>query len=241
MKLKAVLVCLGLIAGLVIGEIGLRIAGISYPVFDAYDHDRAIALKPGKAGWYYGEGGAYVRINNQGYRDVEHGKQKPQGVFRIAVLGDSFTEARQVDIEKTFWKKLETTLQDHPEFGGRKIEVLNFGIGGYGPPQELLTLKLHALSFSPDLVVLAFCPGNDVAQNSKELVRHMQSGNRFAPFYALRDNRLVLDSSFRDLSVDYVERRFLLTAIHYSRFLELINQARRGGDPCSSEGADTVT
>ena len=227
MKQNAILVCLGLIAGLVIGELGLRIAGISYPVFEAYDHDRGRALKPGKAGWYYGEGGAYVQINSQGYRDVEHTKQKPQGVFRIAVLGDSFTEARQVDIENTFWKKLETTLQDRREFGGQKIEVLNFGIGGYGPAQELLTLKLHALGFSPDLVVLAFCPGNDVAQNSKELIRYLQSANRFAPFYVLRDNRLVLDSSFRALSIDYVERRFLLTAIHYSRLLELINQARR--------------
>jgi len=106
MKQKALLLCFALIVGLILGEVGLRILGVSYPVFDAYDYYRAIALKPGKEGWYNGEGGAYVKINSLGYRDVEHTKEKPPGVFRIAVLGDSFTEARQVDIAATFWKRL---------------------------------------------------------------------------------------------------------------------------------------
>ena len=57
------LVCGGLLAGLILAEVGLRILGITYPVFDAYDATRGIALKPGKQGWYYGEGGAYVKIN----------------------------------------------------------------------------------------------------------------------------------------------------------------------------------
>ena len=222
---KILLLGLGLIVGLVIAEGGLRVSGVSYPVFDAYDHDRAIALKPGKEGWYYGEGRAYLKINSLGYRDVEHTKQKPPGVFRIAVLGDSFTEARQVDIAATFWKRLEAHLQGRPEFSHHRIEVLNFGIGGYGPTQEFLTLKKHVLDFSPDLVILAFCPGNDLANNSRQLIS--QVNRSFTPFYVLRDGQLVLDNSFRDLSIDYLQRRFLLASIHYSRILEIVNQVRR--------------
>jgi hypothetical protein len=225
MKQNALLLCCAVIVGIVLGEAGLRISGVSYPVFDTYDHDRGIALKPGKEGWYDGEGKAYVAINSLGYRDVEHTKVKPAGVFRIAVLGDSFTEARQVDIEETFWKRLEARLDRRREFEGRRIEVLNFGVGGYGTAQQLLTLKLHALDFSPDLVVLAFCPGNDIADNSKLL--SSQVNRSFRPFYSLRDGALVLDSSFRDFSLTYLQRRVSLTVIHYSRVLELMNQARR--------------
>src|SRR5438093_12772127 len=137
---KALAVGASLLVGLILTEVGLRIFGASYPVFDVYDRDRADALKPGKTGWYYGEGGAHLKINSLGYRDVEHRKDKQHGVFRIAVLGDSFTEARQVDIADTFSKRLETLLQGRSEFRNLKIEVLNFGIGGYGTTQELLTL-----------------------------------------------------------------------------------------------------
>ena len=212
-------------AGLILAEVGLRILGITYPVFDAYDAARGVALKPGKQGWDDGEGGAYVKINSLGYRDVEHTREKPPGVFRIAVLGDSFTEARQVSIGDTFCKQLEKRLSGRPEFGNLKVEVLNFGIGGYGTDQELLTLRLHVLDFSPDLVMLAFCPGNDVAGNSRQL--NSQVKNSFKPFYQLRDGKLIVDNSFRNFGFDYLYRRFLLEAIHYSRCLELINQARR--------------
>lgn len=227
------LVCGGLLAGLILAEVGLRILRITYPVFDAYDATRGIALKPGKQGWYYGEGRAYVKINSLGYRDVEHTREKPPGVFRIAVLGDSMTEARQVSIADTFCKQLEKRLSGRPEFGNLKVEVLNFGIGGFGTDQELQTLRLHALDFSPDLVMLAFSPANDVSGNFKPLVSQVRSAvgagyaNVYKPFYQLRDGKLIVDNSFRNFGLYYLYRRFLLEAIHYSRCLELINQARR--------------
>ena len=143
------------------------------------------------------------------------------------------TEARQVSIADTFCKQLEKRLSGRPEFGNLKVEVLNFGIGGYGTDQELLTLRLHVLDFSPDLVMLAFCPGNDVAGNSRQLDSQVKRAfgagyaNSYKPFYQLRDGKLIVDNSFRNFRLDYLYRRFLLEAIHYSRCLELINQARR--------------
>ena len=91
-------------------EIVLRVGGVSFPIFDAYDADRVLKLKPGKEGRYDKEGSGYLEINSRGYRDDEHTLQKPSDVFRIAILGDSFTEARQVEFEETYWKQLEAIL-----------------------------------------------------------------------------------------------------------------------------------
>src|SRR6267143_6696372 len=104
----------GLFVGLLICEIGLRVVGFSSPLFTMTDPYRGISLRPDAEGWWREEGNAYVRINSAGLRDREHAKQKPPNTFRIAVLGDSFAEARQVPIEDTFWAMLEKKLQECP-------------------------------------------------------------------------------------------------------------------------------
>ena len=96
----ATLVCVALC------EVGLRLAGVSFPVFDDFDATRGMALRPGKEGWYRMEGAGYLKINSLGYRDAEHELPKPANTFRVAVLGDSFVEARQVAIQDTFWSHL---------------------------------------------------------------------------------------------------------------------------------------
>jgi hypothetical protein len=224
-----VLVVSAVVLGVLLAELVLRIAGVTFPVFDTYDHHRAVALKPGKKGWYEKEGSAYLTINSLGYRDVEHIEAKPSGTFRIAVLGDSFSEARQVDISDTYWKLLEGIVSACPTLAGRKVEVLNFGVGGYSTTQSLLTLDLHALDFEPDLVLLGFLSGNDVAENSKRIAGDALGGWRddFRPFSVFRDGHLVLDNAFRDLNLANLGRRFMFQFIHYSRVLELINQTRR--------------
>ena len=45
--------------------------------------------------------------------------------------------------------------------------MINLGVGGFGTLQELLVLEQEGLRFDPDLVILAFYFGNDVANNSK--------------------------------------------------------------------------
>jgi lysophospholipase L1-like esterase len=84
-------------------------------------------------------------------------------VFRIVVLGDSFMEAYQVPLETSLPYLLQERLAD------RKVEVINLGIGGYGTAQELLYLRDEGFKYQPDLVVLAFYPGNDVQNNSHRL------------------------------------------------------------------------
>lgn len=203
--------------GIVFFEILMRLAGVSFPVFDTFDEVRGVKLFPGKEGWYRAEGEAYLRINSLGYRDREHTLEKPIGTFRIAVLGDSFTEARQVPIEKTYWYYVGKELDACPALSGRQIEVLNFGIGGYNPSQEVMTYDLDARRFAPDLVLLGFFAGNDV--------QDVDHGWRISsPTYRLVDKKLVLDKPAEEPPI---WKRLLYVGVHYSRVLELINEVRR--------------
>src|SRR5258708_2155036 len=119
------------------------------------------------AGWQQDEGRAYIKVNSQGWRDREHATAKPAATYRIAVLGDSYVEAMQLELERAFWSLLPERLKSCGFAGGRQIEALTFGVSGYGPAHELLTLQHRVWQYSPDLVLLAFFPGNDVRNNSQ--------------------------------------------------------------------------
>jgi len=187
---KILLVAAGLIIALMLCEAGLRLAGIEYPHFYKFEPYVGTGLRPDIKGYWLPEGGGYVSINSAGLRDREHAVKKPPHTLRIAVLGDSFTEAMQVNREEAFWTILEKKLQDCQNLKGRKVEVINFGTSGFGTTQELLTLEYRVWQYSPDVVLLAFTSGNDVADNSPAL-----NPNEDAPFYVFRDGKLVLDDS----------------------------------------------
>jgi hypothetical protein len=187
---NVLLVLASLVIGILGAEIALHAAGVSFAHFYRPDPLVGEALIPGAEGWDQSENPTYVRINSMGMRDREHSVEKPPGVFRIAVLGDSYAEAKQVPLEATFWSVAERVLADCPARDGRTIEVLNFGVAGYGTTQELLTLEHRALRFRPDLVLLAFLTGNDVRNNSIELQ------GRGKPHFVERNGELVLDRSF---------------------------------------------
>jgi len=186
------LVYLSVALALILGEAALRLAGFSYPAFWRPDPLSGASLRPGMEGWQSGEGRAYVKINQDGLRDREHALDKPAGTYRIAILGDSYAEAMQVDLERTFWSLLPPRLERCGFAGGRRIETINFGVSGYGTADELLTLRERAWRYQPDMVLLAFFPGNDVRNNSRAL-----EGARGRAYFVLKGGELVLDDSFR--------------------------------------------
>lgn len=206
----------GLFMGVVIGEVGLRVASIegfqkigdfvdSAPTgFHTSDPDLGWKLKPGVSGEWKGEGASFVQVNSEGLHDREHTKAKPPNTLRVAVLGDSFTEAIHVPVEQTFWSKLERKLGNCDAVKGRKnVEVINFGVQGYGTAQQLIMLRKKVWDYNPDIVVLAFYIGNDVINNSPKL-----EYDRYRPFFAYdASGKLVPDMSFRNLApIDRNER-----------------------------------
>ncbi len=191
LRAKILLILTGLFFGLMVMEVALRIIGYSYPIWYATDPDRGYGLRAGVAGWYRREGGSYVRINSEGLRDREHARQKPANTFRIAVLGDSFSEAMHVSMEETYWALLESKLKDCPALQGRNVEVINFGVSGYGTAQELITLRRKVWDYQPDMVMLAMTTFNDISDNSRALKKTEE-----IPYFVFSNNQLVLDDSF---------------------------------------------
>jgi hypothetical protein len=186
-----VLVLGSVLVSLAAAEIALRVLGFSHASFWIPDKLTGSRLRPAAEGWSGREGGAHVKINSRGLRDREHEIPKPAGVYRIAVLGDSYAEALSVSVEQTFWWRLAQQLQSCAFASGRRVETVNFGVSGYGTADELLTLRHRAWEYSPDLVLLAFFPGNDVRNNSKRLELE-----RRRPFFIVREGALALDASF---------------------------------------------
>ncbi|MHC4269621.1 MAG: SGNH/GDSL hydrolase family protein [Planctomycetota bacterium] len=166
----------------------------------------------------------HVEFNSLGFRDVEHKIEKPYGVKRIAVIGDSFCESVQVNLTETFYKQLEKLLNRN---GNGKWEVLNFGVGDFGTTQEWITLNKYALKYSPDIILHQIFPLNDICNNTVELFGMCKSYNdRYRPYFIQSRNGFKLSSAQpvrnfvrRNLiSYNIVERIFLDSFGFYKQF-----------------------
>ncbi len=108
--------------------------------------------------------GAPVQTNSCGMRERELPLQKPLGTYRIAMIGDSFTFGWGVDEVDAFPRQLESFLNKIIERNKsasivnkiNSVEVLNFGVPGYSPFQEVASFEEKALAYDPDAVVLFF-------------------------------------------------------------------------------------
>lgn len=226
---KLLALAFGLAVALLALELGLRAVRYSFPKFCRADPRIGHVLRPGAAGWCLDEGDAYLAVNALGMRDRERAVERVPGVARIALLGDSFMEARQVAYEDSLPALLERALAAR----GRKVEVLNFGCTGYSTGQEYLFLEHRLPSFKPDLVLVAFCTANDVTDN----VRWPHS-DPIRPYFRLENGKLVLDEGYR--STRYQQRdasalfRGLYALSDWSRIVQLAaERATRAATPAA--------
>lgn len=221
------LLALSLLLAALLGEVLLRAVGFEYPSFYRHDRQTGTALRPGARGWWREEGEAYVSVNSAGMRDDrEIAREKPPGVFRVAVLGDSYAEALQVPVERTFWRLLEGRLAGCDFAAARRVEVLNFDVSGYATGQQLLALRHRAAAFGPDLVLLAFLSGNDVRDNSRAI-----AGSYPVPYFNLApDGGLLFDESYRAHWIHRLKTsplwRVMVETGDHLRLMQLLNKAK---------------
>lgn len=161
------------------------------------------------------------RINNFGWRDRDWTLEKPNGTTRIAVIGDSFVEAFQVEQESTFVKILERELSS--QRGEGRIEVMNFGRSGFTQADELLVVQSDVVHFSPDIVVLCVLPANDIEDARRETAPDL-----IRPFFIHdpQTNTLTLDVRFREMGefrtkvfVDVFKRNSALVSLMAERYV----------------------
>ena len=190
---KLLLAATSLALTLIVLELALTGIGFSDRPLYQFDAIRGYAYRPGVEEFQDdGEGDVSLITNRFGFRDRDRSLEKPSGVIRIAVLGDSFMVARKIPSENRFTEVMERQLNlEDNDVDGKRFEVLNFGVASYGTGQELLTLRHVAVRFQPDIVLLAIYPSNDVSTNSKKF----QPDNA-RPYFSLHQGELVVDRSF---------------------------------------------
>ncbi len=192
---RVALVVASLALALAVAEFALRhIGGLVQDEFMRLDPIRGWALRPGFEGWMSAERPLWMRINSDGMRDVERSRARTPNTLRIAVLGDSYMQGVNVPLEETFPSYLEARVSQCLAAPASRVEVLNFGVSGYGTAQELLAYRHQAASYAPDLVLLAMYTRNDIANNHPEL--NPTEVPELAPYFILRDGELVEDRSF---------------------------------------------
>jgi PAS domain S-box-containing protein len=128
-----------------------------------YDEDLLWIHQP-----HYTFQGQYTRGNMGEYLCLPHHEPLPYDLkydhngFRnatdqdkadIVVIGDSYIESQMMPTAQ-----LMTTLLGELE----SSRVVNLGVSGYGPQQELITLKRYGLPLQPKTVVWVFYEGNDL-------------------------------------------------------------------------------
>lgn len=224
--LNALLVLTSMTLALGIIEIALRVSGYSLPVFARADAELGWTLRPNLAGLSVHEGAAVMQTNGQGFRAKHDWKvAKPDGTYRIAILGDSFVESSNVAYDDGLPERIGAALSACPALAGRTIETMNFGVSGYGTAQEVLLLRSKALPYSPDLVVLAVYLGNDVANNARSLTRDFAETR---PYFVIHDDELRLDDSFlrSDAFAARQRQSILADVVNRSRVLQILKQVQ---------------
>jgi hypothetical protein len=141
-----------------------------------FDPDLGWANRPGARGRLVSpEYDVEFAINEAGLRGPEVEPAKPDGKRRIAIFGDSFAEGWGVEERATLRAVLEARLLSRWR---TPLEVLSFGVAGYGTDQSLLCFRHRGRRFAPDIVVLVVY-GNDLWDNANEAGNG--GGGRYVP------------------------------------------------------------
>jgi hypothetical protein len=127
-------------------------SGMTRFSFDQHHAERGWTLAPNLRDLPVFDG-ERLSSNSRGLRGArEVVNPKPAGTVRIALFGDSFTFGEDVSDDETFGHQMERL------FGasGQAVEVINYGVHGYGHDQMLLYAREVLALDRPDVVILGY-------------------------------------------------------------------------------------
>ncbi len=175
----------GLIIAFIAGEILARTILPVSTLRSEYDPSVGVRRIPNQKAKYVGEDYSNtVIINSAGYHDFQRSTEKPEDAYRIAIIGDSYIEGLQVSREKNFTHLLEQEL-NNKQTNGKKFEVLNFGVSGFGIPQYYRTMEAEVMKYNPDLIIMAIYSGNDFYNSIFEFEKDV-----YKPYYQINDGSI---------------------------------------------------
>ncbi len=166
---KVLALASSMLLSLLVAELGLRVVGYR-PLYVNPEQSMFWEYHP-RLGWHHrpGQVGRFsklqfdtaVEINQRGLRDHDYTLERKAGRRRLLVLGDSFTWGFGVEQPEIFTEVVESLFDD--------VDVINAGVSGYSPDQELTWLSEEGYRYQPDLVLLVLS-GNDVWGNHQRVI-----------------------------------------------------------------------
>lgn len=118
--------------------------------------------------------GQWFSTNEWGMRDRDYEREKPEGTYRIAVLGSSPVMGSGVADGETFESIVEERLNREAEgLPYRGYELLNFAVDGYTLLQQVWVVEKRAIAFDPD-AILYVAHESEIAKTVNDLARAIE-------------------------------------------------------------------
>jgi len=136
--------------GMLFYEVFLRYSGSSGPSVVESDEAFGLRLKADMPYIFVNEGFSLGKVNQYGYLGPGYPPEKPDGVIRIALMGDSYVAGHHMFDRHHFRSHIEKDLN---ELTGGRVEVLNFGFPAINFEQMYVYYRVFAERYSPDYVL----------------------------------------------------------------------------------------
>jgi len=108
-----------------------------------------------------------ILINKWGFRGPYIEKEKPDFIYRIAVLGGSTTAGKHENAQ-TYPRLLERMLNG--QNNGLTYQVLNFGAWGYDSCDLKTIYKNDVVGFDPDMIII-MSGWNDIIKQGQKRIK----------------------------------------------------------------------
>ncbi|MDB4638237.1 SGNH/GDSL hydrolase family protein, partial [bacterium] len=146
----------------------------------------------------------HIQTNSLGFRDHEPAIPKPKGISRIAIIGDSYVDAIQVESEHRFSDILEQQLENETN-RNNDWEVINFGVMSTGPLDQHLRYLHHIRQCEPDIVILCFGMEQDLGGSDLQTSRTRRNTLKERSPTELQEQAFVGFKSFLDSNIKLYE------------------------------------
>lgn len=123
-----------------------------------------------------------LHINSDGFRGDEITKAKPDGTYRIFVVGGSTVLCDKMPFEKTHVRILEKLLQEHYQ-KQMKIEVLNAGNSWHTTEHSIIKYLFKIKDYDPDLIILWHAANDLYRSFAPERLCHRKFQSDYSHFW----------------------------------------------------------
>lgn len=165
-------------------------------------------------------------VNSLGFRGEEISAVKPQGTYRIVVLGGSTVLNREVPFEQNAVRVLEKELLS--KYPNKKIEVINAGKDYYTTEHSIIQFMFKISDLKPDLIIM-WHGANDIGESCtlEGVVSHGSYKSDYSHMFGAVSN--IVFNYFKPsplIQVKLLTFDFAAKALRDNLFSDIINKVK---------------